>query len=203
MQLFSVFSIYFKNWNFKHLLKKGTAKMTVPYLQKDLFSFPEFQFYCSNASQRTSCQRIEGSKACRIACFRWLFSCRIILTAVSYTHLDVYKRQDIYSKPGKSGSQNKDHQNIARFIKHGIHGLRHHSRTDQISHNIAKNDSDQDANYCQTPDLLHQHSLQLPCCSSNSFHHAKPADIRGYRNIKYIVDQAVSYTHLDVYKRQG
>ena len=52
--------------------------------QKDLFSFPKFQFYCSNASQRTSSQRIEGSKACGIACFRWLFSCRIILTVICF-----------------------------------------------------------------------------------------------------------------------
>ena len=80
MQLFSIFSIFLKNRNFKHLLKKGTAKLTVPYLQKDLFSFPKFQFYCSNASQRTSCQRIEGSKVCGTACFLRLFSCRIILT---------------------------------------------------------------------------------------------------------------------------
>ena len=98
---------------------------------------------------------------------------------VSYTHLDVYKRQEIHSFSYKKGGIPKDHSDNGGGFCFDCRGILNPGRIEEYKQQTGRDFGVQ--NYLETKTEM-------------------PTFLKLVKNLVSIT--TVSYTHLDVYKRQ-
>ena len=134
---------------------------------------------------------------------------RLSAISVSYTHLDVYKRQPQEEsekylsllKKGLSGSLGKNLIDIVFSTQQVVDSEEHRLLTTLRDSQLKDNEARQTF-YRKVIDSLDMgdssYLLLLTCDSYDVPHRGKDDSLQADAS-----DEAVSYTHLDVYKRQG
>ena len=125
------------------------------------------------------------------------FGCALI--SVSYTHLDVYKRQTDNISAGESTFMVE--MNEAANILNNI-SERSLILLDEIGRGTSTYDGVSIA--WAIAEYLHQHNTQPKTLFATHYHELNEMSVN-FERIKnfHVTIKAVSYTHLDVYKRQG